>query len=257
MKSFKISASIVTYNNEREIRGVLDSLLASSVIDLLDVYVVDNCSSDRTLEIINTNYSNVNVIKMENNVGYGSGHNAAIQKVESKYHFIINPDIKFDNNLIENITSYFERNKDVVLCIPNIHDINDELKYPPKKDPTIRYLVGRYFSSFGRTFRKWADDYECKNINLAAPVEIEFCSGSFMVARSDLLKEIEGFDSRYFLYFEDADLSRKMREYGKVVCNPNYSVQHEGKRDSHKSIKGLKMMLSSMVRYFNKWGWKF
>lgn len=257
MSNFKISASIVTYNNEKEIKGVLDSLITSTIKDILEIYVVDNCSSDKTLDIVRNRYKNVNIIEMETNVGYGSGHNAALKTTNSKYHFIINPDIKFNVNLIEDITNYFEKNNDVVLCIPNIHDINDKLKFPPKKDPKIRYLIGRYFSSLGSIFKKWADEYEGKNIKMDIPFEIEFCSGSFMITRTELAKKINGFDDRYFLYFEDADLSRKMREYGKVVCNPNFNVQHEGKRASHKSIKGLRMMLSSMVKYFNKWGWQF
>ncbi|MFC5734295.1 glycosyltransferase family 2 protein [Cytobacillus gottheilii] len=257
MNNFRISASIVTYNNEREIRGVLNSLLDSSVKDLIDIYVVDNCSTDRTIKILQNTYKNINLINMKSNVGYGRGHNAAIQVAKSKYHLVINPDINFDINLIENLISYLESNEDIVLCIPNVHDNDNNLKHPPKKDPTIRYLIGRYFASRGGIFKKWADEYECKNTNLVRPFEIEFCSGSFMAARTETLQKLDGFDSRYFLYFEDADLSRKMRKMGKVVCNPNYYVQHEGKRESHKSIKGLQMMLSSMFKYFNKWGWKY
>lgn len=257
MKNFRISASIVTYNNEKEIRGVLDSLLESSVINKLDVFVVDNGSIDKTVKIVQENYSNIHLIKTEKNVGYGSGHNEAIRIVNSEYHFIINPDIKFDPKLIENIVGYFEKNRDAVLCIPNVFDEDNTLKYPPKKDPRIRYLLGRYFEFLGGVLKKWSDEYGCKDILLDRPVEIEFCSGSFMAARTDALKKVGGFDSRFFLYFEDADLSRRMRKHGKVVCNPYYSVQHEGKRESHKSFKGLKMMLSSMIKYFFKWGWKF
>lgn len=257
MVNINISVSIVTYNNENEICGVLDSLFASSIIDNLEIYIVDNNSTDGTIPLIKEKYAQLNIIEMSSNLGYGGGHNVAINRVNSKYHFIINPDIKFDSKLLENIVGFLENKNDVVLCIPNIHDVDNKLKYPPKKDPTIRFLLGRYLSKYGGVFRKWADEYECKNIHLDQPIEIEFCSGSFMATRTDVLKKVNGFDDHFFLYFEDADLSRRMREYGKVVCNPIYAVQHEGKRESHKSFKAFKLMLVSMIKYFNKWGWKF
>lgn len=257
MNSFRISVSIVTYNNEKEISTVLKSLFESSIIEKIDIFVIDNCSTDNTIEIIKNSYKSINIISMKKNVGYGSGHNAAIKLVSSKYHFVINPDIIFDSKLLENIVDYFENDNSLALAIPNVYDINNKLKYPPKKDPKIRYLIGRYFASKGKIFKKWADEYECKNIDHDKPIEIEFCSGSFMSFRTSVLKLVGGFDSRFFLYFEDADLSRRIREQGKVLCIPYFKVQHEGKRASHKSIKGLKMMLTSMFKYFHKWGWRF
>lgn len=257
MKKIKLSASIVTYNNENEIRGVLDSLISSSISDFIEIYVVDNCSTDKTVEIINNEYDNICFIQSEKNLGFGNGHNVAIRLINTKYHFIVNPDVKFDNLLIENLVEYLEENKDVALCIPNVLDEDKKLRYPPKKNPKIRYLLGRYLESYGHIFRKWTSEYVMKDVSISEPIEIEFCSGGFMAVRTEILKKVNGFDSRFFLYFEDADITRRIRKYGKIICNPHFSIIHEGKRESHKSWKGLIMMLSSMVKYFNKWGWDF
>jgi GT2 family glycosyltransferase len=254
---FTVSASVVTYNNANEIDTVLNCLEQSSIIKNLRIFVVDNKSVDNTVNIVRENHSTARLFVNDVNKGYGGGHNTVISKLDSKYHLVINPDIKFNNTLIEEAISFMECNPNVVLMIPQICDFNWIPKDIPRRDPTIRYLVGSYLSKYTGMFSKWRNQYCTVDTPCDQPYEIQFCSGSFMVFRTESFCRINGFDERFFLYFEDCDISRRIRRYGKIICNPLISVCHLGKRESHANFKAFVRMIESGIRYFKIWGFKF
>lgn len=254
MKNYRISACVVTYNSSDEIRNVLNSLVNSSIKENIDVYVVDNNSSDKTNLIIEKEFPEVHLIKMKENVGFGAGHNQIISRVDSKYHLIVNPDINFDANILEGLAEYMDKNSDVVMVSPKILNHDGTEQYLPKLNPKIRYFLGGRFEKYGGIFAKWRAEYTRRNETFIQPTDIEFCTGCFMFNRTITLKQVGGFDERYFLHFEDADLARMMKQKGRVVFQPDYEVHHLWKRDNVKSRKVFVIALQSMFKYFRKWG---
>ena len=73
------------------------------------------------------------------------------------------------------------------------------------------------------------------------------------MVKTESMKKIRGYDERFFLYFEDADLSRRLRKYGKIVYHPGMYVYHAWKRDNTHSLRGACIFLTSMVKYYRKW----
>jgi GT2 family glycosyltransferase len=84
----------------------------------------------------------------------------------------------------------------------------------------------------------------------------EFCTGCFFLIRSEILKKIGGFDKRYFMYFEDCDLSREVNRISKVIFNPLVTVYHEWHRESKSNMKLKLIHITSMLKYFAKWTFK-
>jgi len=87
--------------------------------------------------------------------------------------------------------------------------------------------------------------------------DIPITSGCFMLLRSESLAEIGGFDERYFLYFEDFDLSLRLGKKGKLAYLPAMRIQHGGGSAGSKGFKHFKMFTRSGVRFFNTYGWRF
>jgi len=79
-----------------------------------------------------------------------------------------------------------------------------------------------------------------------------------MFCRTEVLKALAGFDPRYFLYFEDFDLRRKLQQHGyRTVYYPDATVIHLWGREAHKKLRVMAVFIVNMCRYFNKWGWKW
>lgn len=92
-----------------------------------------------------------------------------------------------------------------------------------------------------------------RDVVMKEPTEIDCCTGCFMFCRSETLKKCRGFDRRYFLYFEDADLTREMQKYGKTVYSPNHTVTHSWKRENGSTVKGIIRASISAVKFMWKW----
>ena len=246
----KITASIVTYNNSKEIINVLTSI-SKTILNLENVYVVDNNSIDNTVDIVEKEFPSVNIIKSKINLGYGKGHNEAIKIIESDYHIIINPDIILEPNSISKMVEYMESNANTVILTPKVLNVDGSEQFLPKRLPRYKYLIGgRLPFKFAK---KWRREYTMQDDKIENPIKIDFCTGCFMFCRTKALKAVNGFDDRYFMYFEDVDLTREMQKVGNTVFVPSISVTHIWKRESKKNRKLLKIHIQSMRKYFKKW----
>lgn len=246
-----LSIGVVTYNNGEEICNLLSSIYKYISGITYEVYVVDNVSSDDTVNIVKENFPNVNIVMSKANNGFGSGHNHLLN-VNSRYHIIINPDIIIDNNVFKCLVEYMDENNDCVLVTPKILNEDGTEQLLPKRSPTAKYMLLGRLSNYIKPFEKYRDEYTMKGRKFNNPTEIEFCTGCFMMLRTEIWKKLGGFDERFFMYLEDADLSDRARKYGKVIFNPNYSVVHKWERGSSKNYKLLKIHFQSMFKYLKK-----
>ena len=125
----------------------------------------------------------------------------------------------------------------------------------PRRKPTPWLLLARQLApKFDGIFKKADDHYTMQDEDLTVPRRIEFCTGSFMAVRTDVFKEIGGFDPAYFMYVEDADLTQKVLQKGTVWLAPQFSAIHAWHRAPMRDAGKFKMQLVSMGRYFKKWG---
>ena len=248
-----VSVSIVSYNSANELPAVLDSLFAATKGVALSVYVVDNHSADDTLTLLSAQYPQVSVISLDDNVGFGAAHNRVLPLLTSEYHAIINPDIVFKDDVLTALCEYLDEDADAVLATPLILNPDGTPQAVPRVLPKRRYMFAGQLERFGGVFRKWRDTYTRRNETFTQPTPVEFCTGCFMVWRTSVLQELGGFDDRFFMYMEDADLSRRGAKFGKLMLCPQVSVTHVWEKASSKSRHFLKIHLRSMQLYFAKW----
>lgn len=247
-----ISVSIVTHNSAKVVKNLLGTLFECNTKNTMEVYVVDNGSSDDTVKIVKESFPNVHIIEQENK-GFGAGHNAVLSKLDSKYHAIINPDIHFESDTLSELYSFMEEHPDVAICNPIIHNPDGSRQEVPCKQPKYRYQFSRELEKFGGIFKKWRDEYTMRNVPTDKPFDVEFCTGCFMFIRTSVYKELEGFDDRFFLYCEDADLTRRAMKKGRAVCVTSAIAIHDWERGSGHNFKLLRIHLASMRKYSRKW----
>ena len=253
--SKKISAAIVTFQRYEKARATIDSLLRFSDDGAMSLYVVDNASGDGTAERLQEEFSSVTVIQNPENGGFGYGHNTVLDIIDSEYHAVINPDILIDRDVLTEIVEYMDKNPDIGLVTPKILNADKSDQMLPKRDPVVLALVGRRI--FAGLLKKQVAHYQMLDKDLGVATDIEYSTGCFFVIRTDLFKEIGGFDPHFFMYYEDMDISRRARQKARVVYYPGTQVCHIWERDSAKSLKYFVVLVVGMFKYFNKWGWKF
>lgn len=247
-----LSIGIVTYNSVNEIGNLLDSIYRYTDGISFSVYVVDNCSSDGTAEYVAQNYPQVMLIRSRENAGFGHGHNQAVRASDARYHAVVNPDIVLHGNVFAELTAFLDSHPDAVLATPKILNPDGTEQMVPKRLPTKKYMILGRLSKWVKPFQKYRDEYTRAGEQFSAPAEIAFCTGCFMVIRNTALKSCNGFDEQFFMYLEDADLSRRLSKYGKLYFCPEVSVEHRWEQASGKSLKFLMIHLDSMRKYMRK-----
>lgn len=251
----RISACIVTYNNADIILRAVESIL--SWTPDIRIIISDNGSSDSTVSDIKEAYGeDCRLMILENgkNNGYGVGNNLALEYLSSEYHAIINPDIVIRDNVLERMADFMDENPDIAVLSPRIFFPDGGEQLLPKRYPTVSALLERRLPLKNQ---RSADSYIMLDRNFSEPQKLDIATGCFFFTRTKLLRQVGGFDPGYFMYFEDYDLSLRLAKYGKLLYNPDFIVYHDWNRSSSKSFRYMMIQLFSMVRFFNRWGWKF
>jgi len=188
------------------------------------------------------------LISGHGNLGYGRGNNLAISQCTSDYHLILNPDVEMDKHALSEGIQFLQQHPDVGLVAPDATNENNEPEFLAKRSPNllIVFLRGINNSFLNSIFRKQLDNYAYKDkFPVTSPLQIELASGCFMLCRTSILKQVNGFSREYFLYFEDFDLSRKISRLAKIYLVPQIRIIHLGGKAAKKGFKHIKMFLRS------------
>lgn len=218
--------------------------------------VVDNSSTAKSKEIFERN--NWTYIHNPENPGFGSSHNIIFERFSSQadYHLIVNPDITFSNDIVLRLISFMNNNKKAGCVMPKVYYPDGSIQRLAKLLPSpLDWVVRRL--PFKMLKAKINHRLELHKANYeSGTFEVPFVSGCFLLFRSRIINEIGFFDSRFFMYTEDTDLSRRLWVND---TRPYYFgdafVIHKYEKGSSKNLKLLKIHVESAIKYFNKWGW--
>ncbi len=249
-----LSASVVVYGDASAARRLLDSFARFGRGTSL--YLVDNASPDGAMDALEAGGlpPDTTVLRLPQNRGFGAGHNACLALLASRYHAVINPDIVLRDDAVARMAAWMDEHPDVAITTPQLLFPDGRPQYTAKRRPAVLPLLARQLG--GGLLKKQEDHYLMLDEDLSQPQNVEFCSGSFFVIRTEVLRAIGGFDEGYFMYVEDADITRKALQHGRAVFLPQVAVVHEWQRAAHRKPRQFFWQLRSMLRYFRKWGFR-
>ena len=247
-KQYQITASIVLFNQDKNIlKTTIDSFLKTNLKKRL--YLIDNGSKSS----LKTEFNNpeIEYILNDKNIGFGKAHNLVLNKINSDFHLILNPDVIFNKDVLPKLILKLNSQKKTSFISPKVLYPNKRLQYVCRKHPTFFDLLNRKLKiSKNRIFEN-----EYRNLNYNKSFYPEFIHGCFMLFKTKDFIDLKGFDERYFLYMEDADICKKIDNLGNnKLYFPEVEVIHVLKKGSSKSINLFFKHTYSAIKYFLKWG---
>ena len=222
------------------------------------IIFIDN-SPDKNLKKYLEHYEFTDYYHSKKNLGYGAGHNIAIRKSIKngyKYHLVINADIYFETDVLNEMISYMDANENIGNMMPKIMNIDGSIQRLCKLIPNPLDLIKRIILKNPTRFEKYYE-FSLKSFKYDKVSFIPYLSGCFMMLRISKIKKIGLFDERFFMYPEDLDLSRRIASRFDSVFFPKCKVFHKHNADSKKNLKMFLIHAINMIIYFNKWGWIF
>ena len=253
----KVTASIVIYKNrldmlQKAVQSFLDSTTDSTL------YLIDNSPTNAYEQ--HFKHRRIRYVFNNKNIGFGAGHNIALKDVLKKntasYHIILNPDVYFGPDVLDQLHAYMDANSQVGLVMPKVLYPDGRLQPLCKLLPSPFTLFTRRFLQFYPYYIKRLNHlYEMHFSGYNRVMDVPFLSGCFMFLRLDALREVGLFDERIFLYTEDTDLTRRIHKRYRTIFFPEVTVYHYNQRGSYKNVIILLHHILSAIKYFNKWGW--
>jgi hypothetical protein len=260
----RLRISVVAFYINNDIFTLMDSVVIAQRACpkvKVEVIVVENGFKQKTdlHSFLEEQYPCCRVIISGENLGYGRAHNLTLSD-ENDFHLILNPDIIFHEDTLATAIKFMTDNPQCGLLTPLARWRNGERQFLCKRYPTVLTLLLRAFApeSIKNIFKFRLDHYNMTDVinekdDYWNP---QIVSGCFMLFRNNILLDLEGFDPQFFLYFEDTDLSFRAVNRTEVTYVPSVQIVHHGGNVSRKGVKHMLFFGHSMIKFFNKYGWK-
>ncbi len=209
----RVAVSIVAFNSGKHLPRCLDAILSQTYAPV-DVYVVDNASSDDTVPFVSKNYPSVTVIRSETNLGYGGGHNLVIHRTDSPYVLALNPDAYLSPTFLEELVAAIETRPDVGIAGGKLYSLRNS-----KPDGESEPIIDMTWLDIEKKRRQVCyAQFERDRGQNSSPRFVFGIDGAATLLRRSMLEEIrigqEYYDEDFFAGKEDLDISWRAQLYG-------------------------------------------
>ncbi|KAA3604083.1 MAG: glycosyltransferase family 2 protein [Calditrichaeota bacterium] len=248
-----VSFVIVTWNSENEIGNCLSSIF-SEVSCSFEAIVVDNASSDSTLEVIKK-FPETKLIANSENLKFARGTNQGLQISQGKFKMLLNPDTILTKNSIEKLITFLEENEKVGAVAPKLLNLDKSIQPSCRRFPTFRTLFFEMFL-LSRIFPKsnFFSSYKMPNFTHNETCEVDQPQGAALLVKNQVLEEIGLLDENFPMFFNDVDFCfRIKRAKWKIYFLAESEVLHVKGASIYKVRKKMiKALHESFFDYLKK-----
>jgi GT2 family glycosyltransferase len=219
----KVAIAILNYNGCHFLKQFLPTLLQYS--QEYPVFVIDNNSTDHSVEFLSNDFPEVKMIKLQQNHGFCKGYNLGLSQISAEYFILLNSDIEVTSNWIAPVIDLMEQDKTIAACQPKIKAFYD------KKSFEYAGAAGGFIDKWGypfcrgRVFNTAETDLGQYDSN----IEVFWATGACLFMRASAYKELGGLDDDFFAHMEEIDLCWRLKTKGyKIFYCKDSTVYHVG-----------------------------
>jgi GT2 family glycosyltransferase len=237
-----VSIVIVSCNTREVLRECLETVDRERGSVSVEVIVVDNASRDGSADMVAASWPSAVLVRSDINLGFAAANNLAFARATGRYVVLLNSDAFLATGVLPGIVARMDREPHVGLAGVRLVGRDGSWQPSARMFPSmlndllslsglsVRYRESKFF---GRMDRTWADP--------GVEAEVDWVPGAFGIIRRDVLEQVGYFDERFFLYYEEVDLCRRIKSGGHaIVYWPEFSVVHIG-GESSRTVKRLSM----------------
>ena len=215
---------ILNWNGRKMLEQFLPSVVEHS-IDVAEVIVADNASTDDSLQFLSDYFPQVRTIVLDKNYGFAEGYNQALEQVDAEYYMLLNSDVEVTPHWLETLIAFLDDHVDVAAVQPKIRAVADKDAFE------YAGAAGGFLDRLGYPFCRGRlfEELEKDQGQYDTPMEVHWATGACMLVRASDFWAVNGFDGRFFAHNEEIDMCWRMRIAGKrIFCLPTTYVYHVG-----------------------------
>lgn len=260
----RLTTCIVVYKSDRQkLAQTLSSLshaIANSPELDVSVTIVDNSPVPDLSLWLRENFASLRIRLLEGhgNIGFGRANNLALPDI-GDFHLVLNPDVVMATDALGNAVEFMQAHENCSLLAPLARSHDGKRQYLCKRFPSLLDLALRGFApGFIRDLlHSRLDRYEMRDVQQHRVYwNPPIVGGCFMFLRGEAFRKLGGFDERYFLYFEDFDLTLRVRSEGEIAYVPAVTIVHGGGNASRKGLWHIHQFSKSAISFFRRWGFR-
>ena len=242
----KLSVVIVSYNVRSFLTACLDSVQRALEGIESEVFVVDNHSSDDSVEAIARDYTWVHLINNKDNLGFSKANNIAIRESKGEYILLLNPDTIVAPETLQGVLLFMDKHPEAGGAGVRMHNADGSLAPESRRAIPTPFVAAR--KMLGLTKR-----YYMSHLSWEEPAQIEVVSGAFMLLRRKAIQEVGLLDEDFFMYGEDIDLSYRLLKGGWQNWFLPFDIVHYKGQSTRKSdFRYVHIFYQAMLIFFRK-----
>lgn len=251
-----LSVIIVSWNVRELLKRALHSITNSwGERPGLEIIVVDNASSDGTPAMVERDFPDVTLIASPENRGYGAGNNQGIAAARGEYILVLNPDVELVSDALPRLVDFAEIRPEVGLVAPQLLTPEGEIQSSRRRFPTlpVLFLESTWLQMLlpERSLRH----YYAKDAPDTSTQSLDWVQGAAMLVRRSVVEKVGGFDEAFFMYSEELDWCRRIKEAGwEIVYYPEARIIHHEGKSSEQVVPARHIYFqSSKIHYTRKY----
>jgi len=245
-----ISIVIVNWNTKSLLLDCLASVYETLKNISTEIWVVDNASSDGSIEAVKHFYPDVNIIQNNKNLGFAAANNLAFKRIQGRYALLLNTDTVLTKGAVKDIYEFMENNPDAGMACGQLLNRDGSKQNSIANFPSLASLL------LNETLLRilMPGRYPSKRKEHNGPIEVDSCIGACVMVRKKTMDRVGFLDEDYFFFFEETDWAKRIKQSGWKICFvPTARIFHyQGQSVGH-NIKSRILYYTSRYLYFKKW----